>query len=79
MTSKTTENSELCQACGGEVIAFVQKPHMYRFILREDNDTKFLPFINDVVCVNCMTDLIKFKAEVLAHRWDAAKESVDKK
>ena len=69
MVAKTTEQSEICEACGGEVISFVQRPHMYRFILREDNDTKPLPFINDMICITCMTDLIKFKEEVLKKRY----------
>jgi len=41
---------------------------MWRFILIEDNDTKPLPFNNDRICMDCMTDLIKFKAEVLAKK-----------
>lgn len=57
-----------CSACNTTVISFVGKPHMYRFILVEDNDTKPLPFNRDVVCTACMLDLIRFKVEVLAKK-----------
>jgi len=64
----TREHETVCDACGTTVVAFYGLPHMWRFILREDNDTKPLPFNNDRICMDCMTDLIKFKVEVLAKK-----------
>jgi hypothetical protein len=64
----TFERETVCGACGTTVVAFYGLPHMWKFILVEDNDTKPLPFVNETICMRCMTDLIKFKAEVLGKR-----------
>jgi hypothetical protein len=64
----TPEYEEICDACGIAVVSFVGKPHMWKLLLAEDNDTKPLPFVNDTICVGCVTDLIKFRAEVLAKK-----------
>jgi hypothetical protein len=64
----TRESEATCEVCGITVKSFYGLPHMWRFILREDNDTKPLPVNNDRICMDCMTDLIKFKVEVLAKK-----------
>ena len=64
----TPEHRAVCDTCGTLVVAFYGLPHMWKFILAEDNDTKPLPFVNETICMDCMVELIKFKTEVLAKK-----------
>jgi len=79
----TTPNSVICQACGGEVVSFVHLPTMWHVQITEAPgvgspivETLTVP-VDQLVCVSCMTDILKFFDEVLRHKWDAAKASVD--
>ena len=62
----TPEHRATCDACGTTVVAFYGLPHMWKFTLVED--TRSIPFNNDVICMDCALDLIKFKEEVLAKK-----------
>jgi hypothetical protein len=72
VTEKSTEFSEICGACGVEVIAFVGTPHMHMLILTQAADSPPRPnIVDERICTDCAFDLIKFKLEVLAHKHDS--------
>ena len=76
--AKTTEQSEFCTVCGGEVVSFVQQPTMWHFTLTSTGPGPKTTMIDETVCIGCATDLIKYRAEVMAHKHDAAIDSVSK-
>ncbi len=62
----TPEFEAVCAACGVIVISFVGKPHMWKWTITGGDYSR--NFLSEQICVSCVTDIIKFKTEVLAKK-----------
>jgi len=72
--AKTTELSEICTICGGEVVAFHRKPIMWevRLISIPVAGEASHTMISDQCCIECAQEFVKLKA-TLTHKHDNIK------